>query len=142
MNAMHLKGYDLVAAQEHFQARTQFTTGAHELEVLIGEAAKADVGEFRIVDVRYPGDFAKGHVPGAINLPKNKWGNAAAIEKAGLSKDGINYLYCYNPTCHLAAESALELTRLGYRVVEVEGGWSTWVGNGYAIEPAAASVAA
>lgn len=141
MNAKHLKGYDLAAAQAHFAARVSFTTGSHELEQLVDQASKgADLGEFKVVDVRYPADFAQGRVPGAVNLPSNKW-TAAGAEKAGLSKDGINYLYCYNPTCHLAANAAVELIRLGYRVVEVEGGWSTWVANGYRIE-ATASVAA
>jgi len=142
MNAKHLAGYDLATALEHFQARTQFTTGSHELEQLIEQSARGlDVGVFRVVDVRYPADFAQGHVPGAINLPSNKW-TAAGAEKAGLAKDGINYLYCYNPTCHLAAEAALQLAKLGYRVVEVEGGWSTWVANGYRIAPAIAPAAA
>lgn len=142
MNAKHLKGYDLATALEHFQARTQFTTGSHELEQLIGQAEQGlEVGEFRVVDVRYPADFAQGHVPGAINLPSNKW-TAAGAEKAGLTKDGVNYLYCYNPTCHLAAEAAVALVRAGYRVVEVEGGWSTWVANGYRVDARAASAAA
>ena len=142
MNAKHLKGYDLAAAQAHFAARARFTTGSHELEQLVDQASKgADLGDFKVVDVRYPADFAQGRVPGAVNLPSNKW-TAAGAEKAGLTKDGINYLYCYNPTCHLAAEAAVELTRLGYRVVEVEGGWSTWVANGYRIEVVATSAAA
>jgi rhodanese-related sulfurtransferase len=139
MNAKHLKGYDIEAALDHFQARSQFTTGTHELEQLVDSAAKgADAGDFKVVDLRYPADYAQGHVPGAISLPPNKW-TRSGIEKAGLTKDGINYLYCYTPTCHLAADAAVELVRLGYRVVEVEGGWSTWTGNGYAIEPTAAA---
>lgn len=138
MNAMHRKAYDLTAAQAHFQAKAQFTTGTHELELLVNDAGKTDVGPFAIVDVRYPADFAKGHVPGAINLPRNKW-TQDAIAKAGLSRDGVNYLYCYTQTCHLAAEAAVELVRLGYRVVEVEGGWAGWVAGGYRIEPTAAA---
>lgn len=138
MNAMHQNAYDFDAAQAHFRAKAQFTTGTHELELLVTDAAKSDVGPFAIVDLRYPADFAKGHVPGAINLPRNKW-TQAAIERAGLSKDGVNYLYCYTQTCHLAAEAAVELTRLGYRAVEVEGGWASWVAGGYRVEPTVAA---
>ena len=142
MNSKQNKGYDLAAARAHFAARVAFTTGSHELEQLVDQASKgADVSEFRVVDVRYPADFAQGHVPGAVNLPSNKW-TAAGAEKAGLSKDGINYLYCYNPTCHLAAGAAVALIELGYRVVEVEGGWSTWVANGYRIDVATTSAIA
>ena len=66
-----MTNYDLQKAQEHFQARVAFTTGVHELEVLTQQAQ----GDFVVVDVRYPSDYAKGHVPGAINLPKGKWQN-------------------------------------------------------------------
>lgn len=120
--------YDLPKAQEFFQAKVAFTTGVHELDGLVQQ----NQGGFAVIDVRFPGDFAKSHVPGAVNLPKGKWHTAK-----GLKKDGINYLYCYNQTCHLAAEAAVELAGLGYRVVEVEGGWATWETNGYSIESSA-----
>lgn len=58
---------------------------------------------------------------------------------AGLDKKATLYLYCYNPTCHLAAEAAVQLTSQGYKLIEVEGGWSTWLANGYATEVTAKS---
>ena len=119
--------YDLQKAREHFAAKHSFTTGAHELLGMID--SKADIV---VVDVRFPTDYRKGHVPGAVNLPKGKWHTAA-----GLSKDKPNLLYCYNQTCHMAAEAALELIALGYPVVEVEGGFATWEANGYPIAAAA-----
>lgn len=120
--------YDIANAREHFAAKQSFTTGPHELLGMIDR--KEDVV---IVDVRFPSDFRKAHVPGAVNLPKGKWHTAA-----GLSKDKVNVLYCYNQTCHMAAEAALELLALGYPVVEMEGGFATWEANGY---PVAASQA-
>ena len=120
--------YDITKAKEHFAAKQSFTTGPHELLGMIDR--KEDVV---IVDVRFPTDFRKAHVPGAVNLPKGKWHTAA-----GLSKDKLNVLYCYNQTCHMAAEAALELLALGYPVVEMEGGFATWEANGY---PVAASQA-
>lgn len=115
--------YDLQKAREHFAAKQSFTTGTHELAGMID--AKTDIV---IVDVRLPADYRKGHVPGAVNLPKGKWHTAA-----GLSKDKLNVLYCYNQTCHLAAEAAVELLALGYPVVEMEGGFATWEANSYPI---------
>jgi rhodanese-related sulfurtransferase len=123
--------YDVTEANRFFRAKTAFTTGVHELEVLIN--GKTDRSTYQVVDVRYPADFAKGRVPGAVNLPKGKWRNAQ-----GLDKDATLYLYCYTPTCHLAAEAAVELTAQGYRVVEVEGGWERWLHDGFAVEQAAA----
>jgi rhodanese-related sulfurtransferase len=113
--------YDLKQAQQHFAAKQSFTTGPHELLGMIDR--KEDIV---IVDVRFPTDYRKGHVPGAVNLPKGKWHEAAA-----LSKDKPNVLYCYNQTCHMAAEAALELIARGYPVVEMEGGFATWEANGY-----------
>ena len=120
--------YDIASARAHFAAKQSFTTGPHELLGMIDR--KEDVV---IVDVRFPTDFRKAHVPGAVNLPKGKWHTAA-----GLAKDKLNVLYCYNQTCHMAAEAALELLALGYPVVEMEGGFATWEANGY---PVAASQA-
>ena len=117
--------YDIQQAQRHFAAKQSFTTGPHELTGMIDR--KEDIV---IVDVRFPSDFRKGHVPGAVNLPKGKWHEAAA---AGLSKGKLNVLYCYNQTCHMAAEAALELIAQGYPVVEMEGGFATWEAASYPI---------
>jgi rhodanese-related sulfurtransferase len=116
--------YDIEKARQHFAAKVAFTTGAHELTGIIDR--KEDVV---IVDVRFPTDYRKGHIPGAVNLPKGKWHDAK-----GLSRDKLNILYCYNQTCHLAAEAAVELLALGYPVVEMEGGFATWEANGSTIE--------
>jgi rhodanese-related sulfurtransferase len=123
--------YDFDAAREHFAARNAFTTGPHELTGMI-DRKEAIV----IVDVRFPTDYRNAHVPGAINLPKGKW-----HEPKGLSKDSLNVLYCYNPTCHLAAEAAAELVAAGYPVVEMEGGFSTWEANGYPVAATAPKAA-
>ena len=124
---MIAKSYDFDRAQQFFAAKVAFTTGVHELEVLIN--GKTDPASYQVVDVRYLADFAEARVPGAINLPKGKWRNPPDLDK-----DATLFLYCYNQTCHLAAEAALALTQQGYKVVEVEGGWDTWVKNGYAVD--------
>jgi rhodanese-related sulfurtransferase len=123
--------YDFAAARAYFTQKAAATTGTHELLGMID--AKQDIV---IVDVRFPSDFRKSRIPGSINLPKGKWHEGAA-----LSKDKLNVLYCYNQTCHLAAEAALELLAQGYPVVEMEGGFATWEANGYAIEAPAARAA-
>ena len=115
--------YDFESARGHFAARNAFTTGPHEITGMIDR--KDDIV---IVDVRFPTDYRKAHVPGAVNLPKGKW-----QDPKGLSKDKMNVLYCYNPTCHMAAEAAAQLVAQGYPVVEMEGGFSTWEANAYPI---------
>ena len=124
--------YDFAAAKAFFAQKAAATTGPHELLGMIDR--KEDVV---IVDVRFPTDFRKAHVPGAINLPKGKWHTAA-----GLAKDKLNVLYCYNQQCHLAAEAALHHVEQGYPVVEMEGGFSTWEANGAPVAASSAAVAA
>ena len=127
---MNTKTYDQERARIYFENRVAFTTGPHELQILLEGSAS---GNFQVVDVRFPADFEKAHVPGAINLPMPKWGNASFLAEH-LNKDATLYLYCYTPTCHMAAEAAAKLIAAGYKVVEVEGGWQSWESSGYAVE--------
>jgi rhodanese-related sulfurtransferase len=122
-----MKHYDRDRAHAYFVDKTAFTTGTHEFELLINGN---DTGtDYQVVDVRYPADFALGHISGAINLPRGRWRPVR-----GLDREATLYVYCYNSTCHLAAEAAVEFVAQGYRVVEVEGGWENWVQNGFGIE--------
>ena len=107
---------DPAKAWEYFHAKMQFTTGPIELERMLNEHA-----DINIVDVRYPEDYAKGHIPGAVNVAKDKW---TTFE--GLRKDKVNVLYCYTQTCHLAAKAAEWFAANGYPVMEVEGGFAAW----------------
>lgn len=125
-----MENYDLQRAQEHFAARLAYTTGVHELEVLVNSGK----GGFQVVDVRFPKDFAHGHVPGALNLPRGKWQTPASLRK-----DLPVYVYCYDQTCHMAAEASLELARQGFRAIEVEGGWDRWVQKGFRVATVAAA---
>lgn len=107
--------HDPAKAKEYFEAKMAFTTGPVELERLL--ASK----EVNVVDVRAAEDYAEGHIPNAINLPKDKW---ATLE--GLRKDKVNVLYCYSHVCHLAAAAAVEFAGKGFPVMEMEGGMRAW----------------
>ena len=123
--------YDFNAAAAYFAAKNAATTGPHELSGVLDRKEPVVV-----IDVRFPSDFAKAHVPGAINLPKGKWQSAA-----GLAKDRLNVLYCYDQTCHLAAEAARELVAQGYPVVEMEGGFAAWEAKSLPVVTAAPKAA-
>lgn len=107
---------DSQAALRYFQQKLDCTTGPIELSHWIEEKASIN-----IIDVRRPEDYAKGHIPGAVNLPKEEWASAR-----GLSEDKTNIVYCYSQTCHLAAAAAVEFAKKGFPVVELEGGFNTW----------------
>lgn len=111
---------DLAKARDYFTNKVEFSTGPVEVNHMLEEKEHVI-----IVDVRAEEDFAKGHVPGAINLPRAAW-----HEPEGLSKDSMNIIYCYSPACHLAAKAALEFACLGYPVMEMDGGFDAWTKSG------------
>ena len=82
---------DPAKAKASFEAKMSFTTGPVELERMMKN------NEVNVVDVRADEDYAEGHIPGAINLPKDQW---QALK--GVRRDKLNGLYCYSQVCHLA----------------------------------------
>ncbi len=121
--ATAIKVQDPAKAKEYFEAKMSFSTGPVELERMM------KTGEVNIIDVRAAEDYAGGHIPGAVNLPKDQWDTLK-----GLRKDKTNVLYCYSIVCHLAATAAVEFASKGYPVMELDGGWGWWKENGFEIE--------
>jgi len=115
MTTTTLHKTDPAKCRDYFATKMAFTTGPMELERELGN------GEVNIVDVRAAEDFEAGHIPGAKNLPHERW---STLE--GLEKDKINVLYCYTQVCHLAATAAVEFAGRGYSVMELEGGFAGW----------------
>src|SRR6266849_1225153 len=113
MNRVH----DPAKARAYFEDKLAFTTGPVELDKWI----KTGEENLVVVDVREAEDFAKGHIPGAIKIPKEKWGRPQ-----GLARDKTNVVYCYTQQCHLAANACAQFASQGYPVMELEGGFATW----------------
>ncbi len=111
-------------AAKFFSARMNFTTDPFDLKNMIERGEDTN-----IVDVRTPEDYAIGRIPGAINLPKEKWDTFA-----GLTRDKVNIIYCSSEASHLAASAALVFAEHGYPVMELEGGFETWKQNQFPVE--------
>ena len=126
--AAKLKIPSAAKAKTYFQDKMDFTTGPVELERWAKQGQPVN-----IVDVRAAEDYAEGHIPGSVNLPKLQWDDTKML-KARLRKDRINVLYCYSHVCHLAATAAVEFAGKGYPVMELEGGWRWWKNDGFEIE--------
>ncbi len=122
MNTLEISK-DINRAKAYFQDKMAFTTGPVELERMMKS------GDINVVDVREADDYAKGHIPGAVNLPHEKWDTLE-----GLKKDKINVLYCYSQVCHLAATAALEFLDKGYSVMELDGGFPAWKDMDFEVE--------
>lgn len=121
--ATPVMAHDAAKAKEFFEAKMAFTTGPVELERMMKNK------EVNVVDVRAAEDYAEGHIPGAVSLPKDQW---AGLK--GLRKDKVNVLYCYSQVCHLAATAAMQFAGQGYPIMELEGGWRWWKDDGFDIE--------
>ncbi len=70
----------LYKAKVYFERRLDFTIGPAELDSMIKRGDRLN-----IIDVCRPKDYAKGHIPGAVNLPEEQWSTFR-----GLSKDRPN----------------------------------------------------
>jgi rhodanese-related sulfurtransferase len=115
---------DTKKAKEFFEAKLSFTTGPFELK------AQMDTDEnINVIDVRHAEDYEYGHVPGAVNLPQDKW-----TTFSGLSKDRVNVIYCYSEVCHLAANAAKYFAEHDFPVMELEGGFEEWQRHGLPVE--------
>jgi rhodanese-related sulfurtransferase len=116
-------------ARRYFSRKLAFTTGPVELGHLLKERK-----DIRVLDVRDAKSFAKGHLPGAVNLPEERWQKTTTLDK---KKTYI--VYCDAPTCHLAARAAFELSSQGFPVMELEGGIEAWKQTGHPIERSSAA---
>jgi rhodanese-related sulfurtransferase len=103
-------------AREFFSRKLSYSIGPAEVKALLDQDT-----DFALIDVRAAEDYAKEHVPGALNLPEGRWKSLA-----GLEKNKVNVVYCYNQQCHLAARAAFQFAGAGYQVMELEGGFKTW----------------
>ena len=119
-----LKKNDPEKARKFFSDKMAFTTGPVELARNVKGGAPINV-----VDVREAEDYKKGHIPGAVNLPRDRWGT-----REGLQKEALNVLYCYSHVCHLAATAAVDFAAEGYSVMEMDGGFEAWKENDLEIE--------
>jgi rhodanese-related sulfurtransferase len=118
-----MKVSDPDRAKAYFEAKIAFTTGPVELDRLM------KVHDINVVDVRTPEDFQEGHIPGAVNLPREKW-----CDLSSLRKDVNNVIYCYNQQCRLAAMACLVFANRGFPVMELEGGFDAWKENELEVE--------
>ena len=110
-------------AAEHFAAEFAFETDCWDVRDALAKGA-----DFVLLDVRGPALFARGHVPGAINLPHGK----IVRSKMGEWPVGTIFVtYCAGPHCNGAARGALRLAELGLPVKIMAGGVTGWVDEGF-----------
>lgn len=82
-----------------------------------------------LVDVRSAGEFAGGHVPGAVNLPLSGFAQRVAEVAAGREL----WLICRSGSRSASAASAAAAAGVK-SVVDVQGGTMAWRASGGAVE--------
>jgi len=98
-------------------------------EVPLADADAALAAADVVIDVREPDEYAAGHLPGAVNLPRGllefKLSGSPQLDRRDLSV----VLYC--KTSGRAALSACSMQAMGYlNVVSIAGGYDAWVAAG------------
>jgi rhodanese-related sulfurtransferase len=114
---------DSELARQHFASQFAYETDCWDVHDALSRGA-----DFVLLDVRSPALFAKGHVPGAINLPHGK---IVASKMAKWPEDTIFVAYCAGPHCNGAARGALRLAELGRPVKIMAGGVAGWLDEGF-----------
>ena len=116
------------AARVHFTAEFHFETDCWDVHDALAKGA-----DFVLLDVRGPALFARGHIPGAINLPHGK---IIGSKMAQWPQATIFVTYCAGPHCNGAARGALRLAELDRPVKIMAGGITGWHDEGFALERA------
>lgn len=114
------------AAIAHFSASLAFETDCSDVHSAF--AGDPDALDFVLLDVRSPALFARGHVPGAVNLPHGK---IVASKLAGYPADTLFVTYCAGPHCNGATRGAIRLAQLGRPVKVMIGGVTGWLDEGF-----------
>lgn len=83
-----------------------------------------------LVDVRTSGEYASGHVAGAIHVPLDEIGERLGELEA--YRDAELYLICRSGNRSAQAQRLLE--QAGFSTVNVEGGTAAWMASGLPVE--------
>jgi rhodanese-related sulfurtransferase/DNA-binding transcriptional ArsR family regulator len=83
-----------------------------------------------VLDVRPAGEYAAGHVPGAVSIP------LAELKRRlkELPKNKEVVAYCRGPYCAFAPESARYLIKKGYRARMLDAGLPDWEAAGLPVD--------
>ncbi len=92
-------------------------------------------GEWLLLDVREPEEYAAGHLPGAINIPRGFLEVRADLEhykKDERLQDRNQRVLCYCGGGHRSALAAKVLQEMGFKeAVSVAEGWTGWRERGF-----------
>ncbi len=107
-------------AQAYYASGLAPTKTVTDVKMIIDDPAEA--AKYTIVSVRSAADYAKGHVPGAINIPWKEIAKEDNLKKIPPDKPIITY--CYTGNTGQVACTILNL--LGYEAYNMKYGMMGW----------------
>jgi rhodanese-related sulfurtransferase len=115
---------DKTAALDEMEAYLEFVDYGGGV-IFAEQIPKADWQKFLIIDARDAGQFAKSHIPGAINI---EWRQALAKRDA-IPKDRPVLMYCNSGS--LSAQAGFALRVAGWDNLRIlQGGFDEWRAKG------------
>jgi rhodanese-related sulfurtransferase len=90
------------------------------IDEFVAEAAERDI---MIIDVREANEFARGHIPGAVNVPLSALGG---IAKVAPDKTGTLYVHCLSGG--RSSRACVQLKAMGYTNAVNIGGINSYRG--------------
>jgi rhodanese-related sulfurtransferase len=118
---------DPATANNHFQSKLSFETDPSDVYHDITNK----IARIIVVDARTPETYARGHIPGSINMPHRI---IDLTTTAGLPRDKVIVTYCDGIFCNASTKAAAKLTALGFKVKEMLDGMEGWRKEGYPVE--------
>jgi rhodanese-related sulfurtransferase len=111
-------------ALQYFETLMAYETDCAD----VYESLQRGETDFYLLDVRSPGQFAAGHILGAINLPLHK---ITTLSIGRFAPDKIFVTYCAGLHCNGAHRAASQIAKLGRPVKLMIGGLLGWIDEGY-----------
>jgi rhodanese-related sulfurtransferase len=120
-------------AYAHFRKKLSFETDCSD----VFNSQQQGTVDFVLVDARGEAVFARGHVPGAINIPHRVM---TSERMQVFATNTLFVVYCAGPHCNGADQAAMKLAHLGFAVKIMIGGITGWLDEGLTLStPSTAS---
>ena len=133
--ALEVAAADSSSALNHFESLLRFETDCWDVHASLAQAnpglperLRGVPRGFVLLDVRSPDAYAKGHLPGATNLPHRRITESSLT---GYASDAVFVVYCTGPHCNGADKAAVRLARLNRPVKKMIGGIEGWKDEGF-----------
>ncbi|MER7672514.1 rhodanese-like domain-containing protein [Kitasatospora sp. NPDC096128] len=89
------------------------------------------LGRLMLIDVRSPGEYAGGHIPGALNIPLDQLDGALDVLRAAAGRSELAVVCAAGQRARTACE---RLAAAGITTLLVTGGTNAWTDAGHPVD--------